>query len=147
VKSELWESVIVFNNNFWSATNLLQGSNHEFSRLSRKTQESDHQCNRGDDRGFVWQLSSHDWRDKTRHPPIRDWNKIHSIRSSDVHVPRWSTRFLDHASLKMVKHSLPQIHPEASTGVFARHLLKNDRGSVFRPRPKPNRNKTNGEYS
>jgi hypothetical protein len=39
----------------------------------------------------------------------------------------------------MVKHSLPQIHPKASTGVFARHLLKNDRSSVFQTLPKPNR--------
>jgi hypothetical protein len=31
----------------------------------------------------------------------------------------------------MVKHSLPQIHPKASTGVFARHLRENDRSSVF----------------
>ncbi len=47
----------------------------------------------------------------------------------------------------MVKHSLPQIHPEASTGVFARHLLKNDTGSVFQTRPKPNRNESDGEPS
>ena len=63
--------------------------------------------------------SSHDRRDNTRHPPIRDRNKIHSLRSSDGHVPRRSTSFLNHANRKMVKHSLPQIYPEASTGVFA----------------------------
>ena len=47
----------------------------------------------------------------------------------------------------MVKHSLPQIHPKANTGVFARHLLKNDRSSVFQTRPKPNRNEPDGEHS
>jgi hypothetical protein len=47
----------------------------------------------------------------------------------------------------MVKHSLPQVHPEASTGVFARHLLKNDGCSVFQTRPNPNRNESNGEHS
>ena len=70
-----------------------------------------------------------------------------SAVSSDGHVPHRSTSFLDHANRKMVKHSLPQIHPEASTGVFARHLLKNDRGSVFQTRPKPNRNGSDGEHS
>ena len=43
-------------------------------------------------------------------------------------------------------HSLPQVHPEASTGVFARHLLKNDGCSVFQTRPNPNRNKSDGEH-
>ena len=81
-----------------------------------------------------------------RYPQIRDKDKIHSLRSSNGHVPRWSTSFLDHANHMMVEHSLPQIHPEASTGVFARHLLKNDRGSVFQTRPKPNRNKPDGEH-
>ena len=47
----------------------------------------------------------------------------------------------------MSLEDLPQIHPEASTGVFARHLLKNDRGSVFQTCPKPNRNKSGGEHS
>ena len=47
----------------------------------------------------------------------------------------------------MVKHTLPQIHPKASTGVFARHLLENDRSSVFQTRPKPNRNEPGGEHS
>jgi hypothetical protein len=46
----------------------------------------------------------------------------------------------------MVEHSLPQIHLKASTGVFARHLLENDRSSVFQTRPKPNRNEPDGEH-
>ena len=58
-----------------------------------------------------------------------------------------SISFLDHANRKiMVKHSLPQVHPEASTGVFARHLLKNDGCSVFQTRPNPNRNESDGEH-
>ena len=81
--------------------------------------------------------TSYYWRDKTWHPPIRDLNKIHSLRSSDGHVPHRSTSFLDHANWKMVKHSLPQIHLEANSGVFARHLLKNDRGSVFQTHSYP----------
>ena len=124
----------------------LQGSKQELSNLSRKTQESDHQYNRRDDHRFVPRRSSRDRRDETRHPQIRDRDKIHSLRSSNSHVPRWSTSFLDHANRKMVEHSLPQIHPKASTGVFARHLLENDRSSVFQTRPKPNRNEPDGEH-
>jgi hypothetical protein len=78
---------------------VLQGSKQEFSNLSRKTQESDHQYNQRDDRRFVPRRSSRDRRDKTRYPQIRDWDKIHSLRSSDGHVPRRSTNFLDHANL------------------------------------------------
>ena len=126
---------------------VLQGSKQELSNLSCKTQESDHQYNWRDDCRFVPRRSSPDRRDETRHLQIRDWDKIHSLRSSDGHVPCWSTSFLDHANWKMVEHSLPQIHPKASTGVFARHLLKNDRSSVFQTRPKPNRNEPNGEHS
>jgi hypothetical protein len=126
---------------------VLQGSKQEFSNLSRKTQESDHQCNRRDDRRFMPRRSCRYRRDKTWHPQIRDWNKIHSLRSSDGHVPRRSTSFLDHANRKMVKHSLPQINSKASTGVFARHLLENDRSSFFQTRPKPNRNEPGGEHS
>ena len=125
---------------------VLQGSKQKFSSLSRKAQESDHQCNRGDDHRFVPRRSSHYRRDKTRHLSIRDRNKIDSLVSSDGHVPHRSTSFLDRANQKLVKHILPQIHPEASTGVFARHLLKNDRGSVFQTRPKPNRNEPDGEH-
>jgi hypothetical protein len=47
----------------------------------------------------------------------------------------------------MIKHSLPQIHPETSTGVLARDLLKNDRGSDVQTRLKSNRNKPDGEHS
>jgi hypothetical protein len=46
----------------------------------------------------------------------------------------------------MVKHGIPQIHPETSTGVLAKHLLKNDRGSVVQTSPKPNRNESDGEH-
>ena len=114
---------------------VLQGSKQEFSNLSHKTQESDHQYNWRDDRRFVTRRSRRDRQDKTWHSQIRDWDKIHLL-----HVSRRSTSFIDHANQKMVKHILPQIHPKASTGVFARHLLKNDRSSVFQTRPKPNRN-------
>jgi hypothetical protein len=48
---------------------------------------------------------------------IRDRDKIHSLRSSNGNVPRWSSSFVDHANRKMVEHSLPQIHLKASTGV------------------------------
>jgi len=82
-----------------------------------------------------------------RYPQIRDKDKIHSLRSSNGHVPRWSTSFLDPVNRRMVEPSFPQIHLKASTGVFARHLLKNDGSSVFQTRPKPNRNKPNGEHS
>jgi hypothetical protein len=34
-------------------------------------------------------------------------NKIHSLGSSDGHVPLWSTNLLDHANRKMVKHGDP----------------------------------------
>jgi len=126
---------------------VLQGSKQELSNLSRKTQESDHQYNWRDDRRFVPQRSSHDRRDETRHPKIRDRDKIRSLRSSDGHVNRWSTSFLDQANRKMVEHSLLQIHPKTSTGVFTRHLLENGRSSVFQTRPKPNRNEPDGEHS
>ena len=90
--------------------------------------------------------SSRDRGDKTRYLQIRDWDKIHSLRSSNGNVPSWSSSLLDHANRKMVEHSLPQIHPKASTGVFARHILENDRSSVLQARPKPNRNEPNGEH-
>ena len=79
---------------------VLPGSKQEFSNLSCKTQESDHQYNRRDDRRFVPRRSrsSPDRRDETRYPQIRDRDKIHSLRSSDGHVPPWSTSFLDHAN-------------------------------------------------
>ena len=89
---------------------VLQGSKQEFSNLSCKTQESDHQYNRRDHCRFVPRRSSRDRRDETRYPKIRDRDKIHLLRSSDGHVPRRSTSFL-------IKHSLPQIHPKASVGV------------------------------
>ena len=63
---------------------VLQGSKQEFSNLSRKTQESDHQYNRRDDRRFVPRRSSRDMRDKTRYPQIRDRDKIHSLRRAMV---------------------------------------------------------------
>ena len=85
-------------------------------------------------------------RDKTRNPKIGDRHKIHSLRSSNGYVPSWSSSLLDHANRKMVEHSLPQIHPKASTGVFARHILENDRSSVLQARPKPNRNEPDGEH-
>jgi hypothetical protein len=125
---------------------VLQGSKQEFSNLSRKTQKSDYQYNRNDDRRYVPRRSRHDRRDETRHPQIKNRDKINLLWSSDGHVPHRSTSFLDHANRKMVKHSLPQIHPKASTGVFARHLLENDRSSVFQTRPKPNRNEPDGEH-
>jgi len=70
-----------------------------------------------------------------------------SIRSGAAgHVPRWSSSILDHVNQKMVEHSLPQIHTKASTRVFTRHLLENDRSSVFQARPKPNRIEPDGEH-
>ena len=125
----------------------LQGCKQRLSSIPRSAQGQDHQYNRRDDCRFVPRRSSRYRRDKTRHPQIRDRDKIHSLRSSDGHVPCWSTSFLDHANQKMVEHSLPQIHPKASTGVFTRHLLENDRSSVFQTRPKPNRNEPDGEHS
>ncbi len=125
----------------------LQGRKQRFSSIPHSVQRQDHQYNRRDDRRLVPRRSSRYRRDETWHPQIRDHDKIHSLRSSKGHVPRWSTSFLDHANRKMVKHSLPQIYPKASTGVFARHLLKNDRSSVFQTRPKPNRNEPDGEHS
>jgi hypothetical protein len=47
----------------------------------------------------------------------------------------------------MVEYSLPQIHPKASSLVLARDLFKNDRGLDVQARPKPNRNKPDGEQS
>jgi hypothetical protein len=59
----------------------------------------------------------HRQKDGGKVKPINNWSKP-TIKK---------VCFLDHANWKiMVKHSLPQVHPEASTGVFARHLLKND---------------------
>ncbi len=129
---------------------VLQGNKHNFSSLSRKTQQQNHQCNRGDDHRFVPRRSSIYQRDQTWHPPIRDWYNIYFLRCSDGHVPFRSVSFLYHVNQKMVKHSFPQIHPETSTGVLARDLLKNvknDRGSEDQTCPKPNRNKPDGEQS
>jgi hypothetical protein len=47
----------------------------------------------------------------------------------------------------MVKHSVPQIHKETSTGVLAWYLLKKNPSTVVQTRPKPNRNKPDGEHS
>ncbi len=126
---------------------VLQGSKQKFSSLSCKTQQQNHQCNRGDDCRFVPRQSSNYRRDQTRHPPIRDRNKIYSLRSSDGRVPFRSSSFLYHVNRKMVKHNFPQIYLETSTGVLAWDLLKDDRGSDVQTRPKPNRNNFDGEHS
>ena len=123
-----------------------QGHKQRFSSIPRSVQGQDHRYNRRDDHRLVPRRSSCYRRDETRHPQIRDQDKIHSLRSSNGHVPCWSTSFLDHANWKMVEHSLPQIHPKASTGVFTRHILENDRSSVLQARPKPNRNEPDGEH-
>jgi len=125
----------------------LQVRKQRFSSIPHSVQGQDHQYNRRHDCRLVPRRSSRYRRDKTRHLQIRDRDKIHLLRSSNGHVPRWSTSFRDHANRKMVEHSLPQINPKASTGVFARHLLKNDRSSVFQTRPKCNRNEPDGEHS
>ncbi len=124
-----------------------KGTNKKFSSLPCKRQQQNHQCNRGDDCRFVPWWSSNYQRDQTRHPPIRDRNNIYLLRCSDCHVPFWSASFLYHVNRKLVEHSFPQIHPKASTGVLARDLLKNDSGSDVQTRPKPNRNKPDGERS
>ena len=126
---------------------VLQGNKQKFSSLSCKTQQQNHQCNRGDDCRFVPRQSSNYQREQTWHPPIRDWNNIYLLRCSDGRVPFQSANFLYHVNQKMVKHSFSQIHLETSTRVRAKDLLKNDRGSDVQTHPKPNRNKPDGEHS
>ncbi len=46
----------------------------------------------------------------------------------------------------LVKHSIPQIHTEASAGVLALDLIKDDRDPILQACPKFNSNKPNGEY-
>ncbi len=108
---------------------VVQGNKQELPSLSCETQEHDHQCHCRDDCRFVPQRSSRNWTNKTWHPPIRDWNKLHLLGSSDGHVRLRSTNLDDHDNWKMVKHGIPQIHKESSTGVLAWYLLKNDRST------------------
>jgi hypothetical protein len=101
---------------------VVQGNKQELPSLSCETQEHNHQCHCRDDCQFVPRWTSCNWRNITRHLPIRDWNKVHLLGSSDGHVPLRSTNFLDHANWKMVKHSVPQIHKETSTGVYLKMI-------------------------
>ncbi len=97
--------------------------------------------------GSPLRTNSNYWRDQTWHLPIRERNKIYLLGSSDGHVPCRSVSVLYHVNWKMVKHSFPQIHREKSTGVLARDLLKDDKGSDIQTIPKPNRNEPDGEHS
>ena len=81
--------------------------------------------NHGDDRQCVLGRRLRNRRDETQHPSVR------------VHVPRRSTSLLDHASWKMVKHGVPEMHQETGPGVLARHLLKNDRYKVIHTHQNP----------
>ena len=101
---------------------VIQESKQELPCLSCETQEHDYQCHRRHDCRFVLKGSGHNWRDKTWHPLIEDWIKIHFLLESSngpvfsiMLIRRWSStaflkytreqvqEFLQGISSKMIK--------------------------------------------